>query len=121
MAADGRTLVKRKVMHSWPDDFEEVMGMLDMIDTHGGSADVLARVQLAVLMLSHGRRDQIPSLVDMATTDYRDVLVGAEYPDQMRWGFVTIAELEPAEQKAYRAAKVRDQERYAAWLDKPGV
>ena len=121
MAADGRTLVKRKVMQTWPDEFGHVTGMLARIDTHGGSAEVLARVQLAVLKLSEGRRDQIADLVEMASIDYRDVLVGAEYPEQMRWGFVTLADLGPAEQKAYREAMARDRERYVAWLGKPGV
>ena len=121
MAADGRALVKRKVKHTWPDEFQQVMDMLDAIDTHGGSADVLARVQLAVLMLSEGRRDQIRGLVDMASTDYRDALVGAEYPDQMRWGFRNVSELSPDERRARKEAVARDRERYREWLDKPGV
>ncbi len=121
MAQTAREVVERKVKHTWPDEFEQVMAMLDGIDTHAGSAEVLARVQLAVLMLSEGRRDQLPGLIEMASTDYRDVLVGAEYPEQMRWGFVNIADLAPEERKSRRKAVKRDRENYLAWLNKTGV
>lgn len=116
-----RDTVKWKVGHTWPDHLEEVMAMLDGIDVHGANAETLARVQLAVLMQCEGNRDNIPGLVEMASRDYRDALVGAEYPDQMRWGFVTVADLDKAEQWAYRQAVKQDRERYLAWLNKDGV
>ncbi len=121
MVEADRALVERKVRQTWPDAFDAVMGMLDRIDVHGASDAVLARVQLAVLMQTDGDRQTIPGLVDMASSDYRDALVGAEYPDQMRWGFSDIGKLDPEEQRAYRDAVTRDRKRYLDWLKKPGV
>ena len=116
-----RETVKRKIAHTWPDHVDEVMALLDGIDVHGANAETLARVQLAVLMQCESDRDKIPGLVTMASRDYRDALVGAEYPEQMNWGFVTVADLDKAEQRAYRQAVKRDLENYLAWLSKDGV
>ena len=116
-----RQTVERKTAHTWPDHVDEVMVLLDRIDVHGAPAAELVRVQLAVLKLCEGNRDEIGELVEMASRDYRDALAYAEYPEQMRWGFVTVAELDKAEQQAYRKAVKRDRERYLAWLAKDGV
>ena len=121
MATDGRTLVKRKVMHTWPDDFEEVIGMLDMIELQRGWTTELLRVQLGVLKLCEGDIDEIAGLVDLATTDFRDVLVWAEYPEQFRWSLKNRGVRNPKEHKAYRDAVARDREQYLAWLRKAGV
>lgn len=116
-----RKTVKRKIGQSWPDHVDEVMATLDGIDVHGANAETLARVQLAVLMLCEGDRNEIAGLVEMASRDYRDALVGAEFPDQLRWGFVTVADLDKDEQRAFRHAVRRDRGRYLVWLNKDGV
>jgi hypothetical protein len=70
-------------------------------------------VQLAILKLSKGQRDQLPELVKMAKRDYRDVLAYAEYPEQMRLGFVGMSKLSPDEREAI---KQRDRKQYRKWL-----
>ncbi len=49
----------------------------------------------------------------MAKRDYRDVLAYAEYPEQMRIGFVGVRQLPAEEVKALRQ---RDREQYLGWL-----
>ena len=77
-------------------------------DPHGR-----ARVQLAVLKLSGGRGESIPSLVALAKLDYRDVLSPAEYPRQDELGFVGIDALSQAERQ--RVVQ-EDLAQYLAWL-----
>jgi hypothetical protein len=67
------------------------------------------RVQLAILKLSDGNLEQLRSLVDMAKTDYRDVLAYAEHPEEFKAAFKTP----PHELDAIRQ---RDREQYLAWL-----
>lgn len=49
----------------------------------------------------------------MAKRDYRDVLACAEYPEQMRLGFVGMSKLSREER---RAIKKRDEKQYREWL-----
>jgi hypothetical protein len=50
----------------------------------------------------------------MAKRDYRDVLAYAEYPEEMKLGFVGMKDLSPEEAKAVRR---RDREQYLRWLE----
>jgi hypothetical protein len=113
MARITRGKVREKVAQYWPDeDPEEIMGVLDQYGVtrfEGGRA----RVQLAILKLCEGQRDRLPELVRMAKRDYRDVLAYAEYPEQMRLGFVERRNLSPEE---LRAIKERDRKQYLEWL-----
>ena len=72
-----------------------------------------ARVQLAILKLSEGQRDKLTELVRMAKRDYRDVLAYAEYPEEMKAGFVEMSKLSPQESRAIRE---RDRKQYLKWL-----
>jgi hypothetical protein len=51
--------------------------------------------------------------VRMAKRDYRDVLAYAEYPEEMRIGFVGMSQLSPEEGQAIRQ---RDRKQYLEWL-----
>lgn len=122
MAQMDRATVKRKILHTWPEDFDEVMGMLDMIvDPFNASRPPSPRVQLGVLKLCEGDIDEIAGLVDLANIDYRDVLALAEYPEQHRGWSHSRTDLSAAERQAYDDAVARDREQYLAWLNKPGV
>jgi hypothetical protein len=104
--------VLRKVRRYWPDeDLAEIMAVLNQ---YGGSGEKgRTRVQLAILKLSEGRSEKLPELVRMAKRDYRDVLAYAEYPEQMRTGFVEMSKMSKEERKAMRR---RDKEQYRKWL-----
>ena len=108
-----RSLVLQKVRRYWPDaDPQEIM---DVLNEYGDSSDEggRMRVQLAILKLSDGQRDELPRLVRMAERDYRDVLAYAEYPEQMRLGWVDLKKLS---QKEREAMKQRDKKQYREWL-----
>lgn len=115
MARTTRDKILDKVARYWPDvDPREIMSILDecgAVSSERGRA----RVQLAILKLSEGQRDQLPELVRMAKRDYRDVLAYAEYPEQMRLGFVGMSKLSPNE---LEAIKRRDRKQYRKWLRK---
>jgi hypothetical protein len=114
MARATRKTVREKVSLYWLDqDSQEIMAVLDAYGAESSERG-RARVQLAILKLSERRRDRLPRLVQMAKTDYRDVLACAEYPEEMRTGFVEMRRLSKAEAQAIRQ---RDREQYRAWLE----
>lgn len=57
---------------------EEVMLMLDQYGQNPGERE-RERMQLAILKLSTGSMEKLCHYLKMAQTDYRDVLMGAEY------------------------------------------
>ena len=116
-----RQTVERKIAHTWPDHVDDIMALLDRIGVHGASASELVRVQLAVLKLCEGEREEIGELVEMASRDYRDALAYAEYPEQMTNGPVSPVGLSDGEANSNRARIARDREQYLAWLSKDGV
>jgi hypothetical protein len=109
MARITQSKVREKVRQYWPDaDPQEIVRILDEYGTEPFERG-RARVQLAILKLSEGRRDRLPELVAMAKRDYRDVLAYAEYPEEMRLGFVEMRKLSREEAQAVRR---RDREQY---------
>ena len=72
-----------------------------------------ARVQLAILKLSEGDPEKLRSFVDVALTDYRDVLAWAEYPGQMRTGATAFNSSE----KEMQDIQKKDQDQYQEWLE----
>jgi hypothetical protein len=70
------------------------------------------RVQLAILKLSEGDPDKLRQNVELAKIDYRDVLAGAEYPEQMESGATAYN----TETEDYEAILARDREQYESWL-----
>jgi len=67
------------------------------------------RVQLAVLMQCDGKVERLRQLVELAGRDFRDALVGAEYPEEVQ----ASPKTPPAEMAAIRQ---RDRAQYEAWL-----
>ena len=105
--------VLAKIRRLWPDaDPTEV---LDILAGYGadGQAWGRERVYLAILKLSEGQIQRLPSLVAMANTDYRDVVAYAECPEEMHLGAAVTRELSVA---ARRAVRQRDRRQYERWL-----
>lgn len=71
------------------------------------------RVQLAILKLCKGDRDELPKLVRMAKVDWRDVIAYAEYPEEMKTNTV---EMQNLPEKDTRAIRRRDKRQYEQWL-----
>lgn len=113
MARITRRKVREKIARYWPGlDPQEVMDILDEYGTEPSERG-RARVQLAILKLSEGERERLTELVGMARRDYRDVLAYAEYPEEMRIGFVDMSRLSADEARAVRQ---RDRGQYLEWL-----
>ncbi|MDY7039408.1 MAG: hypothetical protein SVX38_00945 [Chloroflexota bacterium] len=72
------------------------------------------RVHLAIIKVSEGELSRLPELVKVAKADYRDVLAWAEYPRQIKIGFVGMKRLSPDEAEAIRR---EDREQYLQWLE----
>lgn len=113
MPRPSRTLVTAKVHKMWPkEEWDDVMAALNAYGSEGRGWGV-HRVQLAILKLCRGNRDEIPQLVEMANRDYRDVLAWAENPEEMRLPWRQRKEMSDDEIKALRA---RDKVQYRRWL-----
>ena len=73
----------------------------------------LERVRLAVLKLSRGNLSELLRQVQVAKTDWRDVLLAAEQPEALGVGLVHYSELTVNER---REIDTRDREQYDLWL-----
>jgi ABC-type siderophore export system fused ATPase/permease subunit len=70
--------VQRKIRQYFaPENREEVAELLKRFP--GNSEQGRKRVHLAILKLSQGNKEELARLVNVALTDYRDVLYWAEY------------------------------------------
>ena len=108
-----RKKVLEIIAHYWPDaDPDEITIILDGYGL-ASSEQGRDRVQLAILKLCEGQMERLPELVRMAKTDYRDVLAYAEYPEEMKLGFIEMRKLSPEEARAVRQ---RDRDQYLSWL-----
>jgi hypothetical protein len=104
-----RDLVLKKLRQCFPEP-GSAEGVLPMLDGYWGDSDAgRARVQLAILMQCGGDVSRLRELVRLAQADFRDVLVGAEYPEE----FAAPSDLPPGTLEAIRK---RDRERYEQWL-----
>src|SRR5271170_6538774 len=75
--------VKRIVLRDFPNaQFEEVMAIVAVYTSRWELGTI--RVQLAALKLADGHMDSLRRYIDAAQSDYRDVLVPAEYPKYWR-------------------------------------
>jgi len=79
-----RADVERVVRRDFPADrVPEVLAMLGEYGTEGWHRES-DRVRLAVLKLAAGSLEMLRQEIEVAKSDYRDVLVGAEYPDYIK-------------------------------------
>jgi hypothetical protein len=109
-----RDLVLKKVADCFPDP-AVASEALTLLDTYGEeSAEGRARIQLAILKQCDGQLDRVQQLLGLAERDYRDLLVGAEYPEE----FPASSKTPPDEMAAIRR---RDRAQYEKWLNSAGA
>jgi len=105
--------VERIVRRDFPSgQFDAVMSVLKQYGVEKWQREC-ARVQLAALKLADGDLDKLQKIVNVAKTDYRDVLSPAEFPEYRRRMRSSARMLEGVERDQ---AVARDREQYEAWL-----
>jgi hypothetical protein len=94
--------------------------ILKMLQEYGSQKwhEEVDRVHLAILKLSDKKFDKIKKYVEIAKTDYRDVIAPAEYPGFWEIGFVGVDELSRKETQDLKDA---DWEQYCTWCQKISV
>lgn len=105
-----RDLVLKKIHIGFPNpqSAAQILALLDAYGTQSWHRE-RERVQLAILKQANSDIERVRRLVDLANQDYRDVLVGAEYPEEIQASLSTP----PVEKLAIRK---RDRDQYEAWL-----
>ena len=106
-----RQVVLGKLGDEFPDPqvAEEARLILDTYGTETWHRE-RDRVHLALLKLSGGSLEELRRGVECAKSDFRNVLVGAEYPEE----FVASTKTSAEEMKAIRT---RDRAQYELWLN----
>jgi hypothetical protein len=109
-----RADVQRVVRRDFPPDREvEVFALLDEYGKEGWHPE-RDRVHLAALKLAVGSIERLRSQIEVAKTDYRDVIAVAEYPGYMK-RCSQIEGVPPDEQQRIIDA---DWRQYHEWLAK---
>ena len=106
-----RALVLKKLHDTFPDALT-ADAALKILDAYGSEPwhRERERIQLAALMLCERNLSRLQQMVDLASRDFRDLLVAAEYPESAQ-AFPKTPDAEVA------ARKQRERERYEAWLN----
>lgn len=115
-----RELVIKKLNEYWSKNVDEILFQLDSYKDKDSSKEGLARVQLAVIKLSRGNREDLIKYIEIAKQDCRDVLAYAEYPKQMKTNHLNHFNMSKEEQKESKAILKSDREQYMAWLADKG-
>ena len=109
-----RSLVLKKLRDCFPDT-DIASTVLALLDSYGIESWHFEkdRVQLAILKLSDGELEKLSSLVELASSDFRDMLAPAEYPEEFSAAFSTQAD-------EMHNIRQRDRDQYLRWLDSGG-
>lgn len=104
-----RDLVLKKVRRCFIDEnvATQVVGTLDLFGAESSEAG-RARVHLAILKQCNGEVERVRKLVELACTDFRDVLVGAEFPEEFSL---------PSGADDINVVRERDRRQYEDWLN----
>ena len=110
-----RDLVLKKVRDCFPDTraAAEALAILGTYGTQPWHREI-ERVQLAVLKQCESDLVRLQQLAGLADRDYRDALVGAEFPE----AFPASSKTSPKEMAEIRR---RDRAQYEAWLESSGA
>src|SRR5215471_16653894 len=100
--------IEKIIRRDYSNCIEEVKTKLKVIKS--GSLRGQNRISASVLKLAGGKIDQIDKYVEMYESDFRDVLVRAEYPLCSCYGFGERT------QKELRTIYLTDWKNYSKWL-----
>lgn len=105
--------LERIVRRDFPlEDLTSLMAILNEYGTDEWHREP-TRVRLAALKMANGSVTRLRASIELAKSDYRDVLVAAEYPSYYKIEWSRVREL-PAEE--LRRVIDSDWQQYEAWL-----
>lgn len=105
--------VKELVIRDYPAEVtDRVLSMLAKYGTKPHHVE-RNRVRAAALKLANGDLPELHRQLAVANSDFRDIIGAAEYPSQMKLGFVGIKRLAPEKLQELREIDWRD---YSDWL-----
>jgi hypothetical protein len=94
-------LLRQKITEQFPqEESAQVLTLLNQYESAAAAGRL--RVQLAILQLSQGDVDKLREYVEVARTDYRDVLFWAETPEQAKAVKVRVPQQQEARDKFRR-------------------
>ncbi len=111
MVEYNKDLVVAKVNQCFPnEDEEKILGILNLYgrETYERERE---RVQIAILKLSDGNLEKLRKSIEIAKSDYRDVLAYAEYPEEMGKDTWRMSD------KEARRIREKDRQQYLNWLN----
>ncbi len=114
MNIDYEALLPIALNAMFPDEAEReiVARKLDAYGTESFHREQ-ARVKLGVLYLASQVPEKIESFIELACTDYRDLLCAAEYPhSSRRWG------LQEKDPEKYKKLQDKEEKEYLSWVEK---
>jgi hypothetical protein len=80
---NSRDILRQKLAEQFPgEDQAQLLALLNQYESESAAGRL--RVQLAVLKLSEGNLSQLRKYLEVARTDYRDVLFWAETPERAK-------------------------------------
>src|SRR5688572_4251568 len=98
--------VERKLAMTWPSAPDRANVRVTLL-TYGSvtSEREVERVRLAILKLSDGALDELRAMTAVAKTDYRDVLMWAEYPETSKATWTVRSDLSETERRERAAMR----------------
>lgn len=112
MDIDYQAVFPVALKHMYPDEKQrrEVESRLNKYGTQSFHKEKY-RVVLGVLYLAYQAPEKLETLINLACTDYRDLLCAAEYPYSSRdWC------LKDTDPEKYRILQVKEQSEYLSWV-----
>lgn len=112
MNIDYKILLSTALKVMFPNESERE-GIAKKLDAYGTESfhREQSRVRLGILYLVSRGPDRIDSFIELACTDYRDLLCAAEYPhSSRRWG---LKEKDP---EKYKKLQNKEEKEYLAWV-----
>jgi hypothetical protein len=108
--------VESKVAATWPSDADRARarGVLGRYGAAPHEREV-DRVQLAIIKLAEGSLDELEKMAAAAKTDYRDVLMWAEYPEEASATWSVGPHLSGDQKRELARIRKRDREQYDRW------
>lgn len=112
MEIDYQALIPMALKKMYPDEQKrrQVESLLKQYGTESFHKEK-HRVMLGVLYVTHKQPERLEAFIELACTDYRDLLCAAEYPySSQDW------RLKGKKPENYRQLQAKEQQEYLSWV-----